>query len=450
MEAMRILLINPPFTQNRRNRKRCVVPLGLASIGATLETNGFTVKILDCVVEGYAIEQSVDEHRFTYGLPDGEVAQRIKRYNPDIVGVSSILSLQAHNAHRVCRIVKSVNDAMTVMGGAHASATTEATLSDPNVDKVVVGEGELAMLDIARGNGESAVSAPISPKDLPVPAWHLLPIEKYLRINMPENTLSPNKRVLQVESSRGCPFNCYFCSSKRFWGSWRAKPPSRVLDEIRMLKEAYDIDEVNFTDPNFSVNRRHMIEVLNGLCEIDVKWAVPGGMWVGGLDERILDLMKKSGCYQLTFAVENVNPHILEFAINKPLDHDRAKSLARYCHRIGIDTHAFFITGFPEESRRDIWRNYDYARECNFSSASFNLPTPMPGSPLFDMYPSMDYLNAEYRRPSIPHPELTAEELERLIDTLNRRFNKSLLWRSPIRFAKKYGRNPRKAFFGRQ
>lgn len=453
---MKVLLINPPLTQNKKSQKRCLVPMGLAYIAAVLENSGFPVKILDCVVEGYDTEVAFDENRITFGLTDAQIKQRIEEYQPDIVGISCMMSMESHNAHRMCHIAKEVNPKIeTVMGGPHPSAMLEETLKDPNVDRVVLGEGEQSMLAIVRRQVTDKVvsSPPMDLKELPMPARHLLRMEKYFNINMPVSTYAPSERVVQVETSRGCSFNCCYCAVKNFWGKWRERPVSNVLDEIRFLVYRYHVDELDIIDSNFAFNRDHMKKILEGMVGMGIKWANPGGIWVGGLDEEMLNLMRKSGCYQLSLAVENANPSILHQVIHKPIKLEKVKPIVRYCHKIGIDTHAFFVTGFPEETLEDMKRNYEFARECGFSSASFHIITPFPGSDIYEKYPISDYLGVEMRNANIPHPELSSQEIERLVDGFNKRFNRSLLWRNPRRFFSKYGGNlirRRKVFFGRQ
>jgi len=453
---MKVLLINPPLTHNKKSQKRCVEPMGLASMAAVLENNGFTVKILDCMVEGYDVEEEVDEKRRTYGLTDGEIRRVIEEYQPDIVGVSCLMSMNSHNAHRMCRIAKEVNPKIeTVMGGSHVGAMPEETLRDPNVDRVVIGEGEISMLEIVSGRAKDKIisSPPMNLENLPMPARHLLPMEKYIKINMPASTYAPSDRVIQIETSRGCSFGCCFCTVKNLWGKWRARPPANVLAEVRFLIDEYEVEELDIIDSNFTFNRKHMIEILNGLVGMGVKWATPGGTWVGGLDEEVLDLMRRSGCYQLSLAVESANERILREVIHKPIKLERVKPLVKYCHKIGIDTHVFFVTGFPEETVADMKRNYDFARECRFSSASFHLITPYPGSDIFQKYPPEDLARIETKSVNIHHPELSDQELERLVDGFNKRFNRSLLWRNPRRFFSKYGGNllrRRNINFGRQ
>jgi len=441
----RVLLINPPQTQPKQSVKRCIVPMGLAYIAAYLEKRGHIVKIIDCIVEGYNTESYHGDKQMTFGLTEEEVKNKIKEFKPDFVGVSAMMSSESHNTHNVCKWIKGVDENIQVfVGGAHASAIPEHLESDENIDHVVFGEGEESTRKIVEEESSGTVSSDlIDVKDIPWPARHLLTMEKYIKIDMPTSVFGKKNRTTQVETSRGCPFNCCFCCTTHFWGrKWRARDPDDIVSELKFLKEEYNIKEIDFTDSNLIVNKERMIELCKKMIPLKLAWANPGGVWAGGLDKELLYWMKKSGCYQVTFAVENANPHILNKVIHKPLkDLDKVKDLVKYCHKIGIDTHAFFVMGFPEESIDSMKKTFKWALDANFTSATFNIVQPLPGSEMWDKYKKeglKDLKHINLRYATIPHPEIKKEELEKMIDEFNTKFNSSAWHRNPKMFALKY------------
>ncbi|MBN2406682.1 MAG: B12-binding domain-containing radical SAM protein [Elusimicrobia bacterium] len=433
------MLIMPAFTQSKKAMKRCLFPLGLGYLAAVLEKEGIDVCVLDCIVEGYNTEVSHDDGEITFGLQDDEIKKRIREYNPDFVGVSCLLSRQAHNAHRVCGIAKDVNKSIrTIMGGCHPSALPEAVIADPNVDNVVIGEGEGAILAIVKGERSGMVrSDDISLEKLPWPARHLLPMEKYIGINMPTSVFSPSNRVTQIEFTRSCPFNCSFCATTQFRAGYRKREVNDCLAEVKFLKNKYRIEELDIIDSNFIVDKVWVKQLLTGLKELGISWANPGGIWVGGLDEEMLHLMKESGCYQLSLAVESSTPRILKDIINKPTKLDMVKPVVDICRKIGIDLHAFFICGFPEQTREEMNNDYRFAKEMGFTSASFNIISPLPGSRIYEKYMS-EFDDIDLRKASIPHPDMSRGDIEKLVEKFNRSFNSSLIYRNPAMFFKKY------------
>ena len=305
----KILLIQPPCTITRDYTKEIQPPLGLAYIAAVLEKD-YDVAILDAAVEGWAIECPEGEGAFRYGLSFDEIKARIAAFKPDVVGVSCLFSMQAANAHRVCRLVKeAASRIITVMGGAHPTALPETVLKDTAVDYVVIGEGEettrqlLAGLqggeDISRLDGiafrrDNAVT--VNPKTsfiqdldaLPFPARHLLPMQEYFRINMPHGVTTRRSPNTSLITSRGCPAQCVFCSIHPIWGkTFRPRSPENVLAEIRLLITTYGIRELQFEDDNLTFDQKRANRLFDLMIEqrLDMLWTTPNGVAMWALDE---------------------------------------------------------------------------------------------------------------------------------------------------------------------
>lgn len=446
----KVMLIFPPFTQPEQSKKRCLIPLGITYIAGYLRSKGAKVKLLDCVVDGYT-NDSINSGKRTFGLSLPDIRKEIESFSPDYVGVSCLMTSQEQNALTVCRITKGIDkDIHTVLGGCHPSVFPNEVLKHDEVDSVVVGEGEGAMFDIVSGKvGGIVKNSILDIEEIPLPARDLLPIEKYFDINMPENMFSPNDRVIQVSTSRGCPFRCVFCATTNIHGRWRGRTAENVISEIKQLKKEYDIDEVNFVDENLVMDRERTVKIMKGLIPLDISWSNPGGIWADGLDNELLDLMKKAGCYQLTLPVETTNKKILKEVIHKPLHIERIEPLVKHCKKIGIDTHAFFICGFPEQTRQDMMNDFEYAKMVGFESASFHIITPLPGSDIYEQYKDIvDIHNINYIHATIPHPTMSKEEIEVLVDNFNSEYNKRLKVTNPEKYHKKYVLTARKKFSG--
>jgi len=436
----KVMLIMPPFTQSSKSMRRCLFPLGIGYLAGMLEQGGFDVLPLDCIVEGYdTIKYNGDE--LTYGLSTHDIKNRIKSFMPDYVGVSVLISRQARNAHNICKLAKEVNPKVeTIMGGCHPSVLPNEVISDPNVDHVVIGDGENAILKIVNGeSGGVVLGGGVDVNGVPYPARHLFAFEEYLKINMPTSVYSPHNRVTQIEFTRSCPFNCCFCATTKFRGRYKKRNVEDCLAEVEYLKQTYQIEELDIIDSNLIIDKKWTMDLLTGIKDIGISWANPGGLWVGGLDDELLHLMKESGCYQLSLAVESSTPRILKEIINKPTKLEMVEPIVKTCKKIGIDLHAFFVCGFPEQSRKEIINDYKFAKKMGFTSASFNIICPLPGSDVYDKYKDiLSFEDVELRKSSIPHPEMGKREMEKLVDGLNKKFNSSLLYRHPLMFMKKY------------
>lgn len=452
--ARKILLIYPRANYFKDDIKRCVQPLGLAYLAAVLLERGYDVKILDCLVEGY--ENIFENGEFIQvGLSDDDIKAEIYDFNPDIVGVSCVLSTQHKNATGILALAKAINeDIITLIGGSHPTYSIPQTLKHKEVDFVFLGESERSIItllsklkngeDLAGvggvafrdGKGNIAINRNIEYiKDLdtlPFPARNLLNMERYFEINMHHSPYAIGHRVTNILTSRGCPARCIFCTSTNFWGNcYRARSAENVILEIRSLKDEFGVDELQFTDDNITLNKKRLIKILDGIKDLRLAWCTPNGTAVWSLDEELIEKMKESGCYQLTFAVESGNQEVLDKIIKKPLRLKKVKPLVRKAQELGILVHAFFICGLPGETISQMRDTYSFAVDVGFDSASFFVATPLVGSEMLDICVRNDYLKDKfkpeemlYKIGHIDTPDFTAEQVSELARQFNREYNK--------------------------
>ena len=291
----------------------------------------------------------------------------------DIIGISSMFTVGKGVVNRLASLAK-LSGAKVVVGGNYASTNAEELIKLPYIDHVVVGEGEQAMLDIVRGNGttERIVKRPLLPiDDIPMPAYDLVNMEHYLSLE--PNPYSMRPKTMCIISSRGCPNDCAYCSIKAVWGrSWRGRSPKLVVDEIEYLQRKYDVHEFSFLDDSMSIDK----ERLEGICEeliirnLRIKWTTPNGIAHWTLSPKILNMMKLSGCYRITFGIESGSKRIRTY-IGKPYSLEQAKSLLNHANKIGMWTITTNIIGLPYEDSVDLHNTLDYAIDCGTDFACF-------------------------------------------------------------------------------
>ncbi|MBN2407449.1 MAG: cobalamin-dependent protein [Elusimicrobia bacterium] len=473
----KVLLIQPPFSIMKTEPKMSMLPLGLAYIGAALEKN-YEVRILDCLAEGYGTERELEDGLILIGLEPGQIERRIRDFGPDLVGISCLLSAQAGNSHETARIVKTVSaDIITVMGGAHPSALPEVVLEDGNVDFAVIGEGEavlsrlisslnarepLAGIDglAYKENG----SVRVNPKttyiedldSLPYPARHLVPTDKYFSINKPLGYLTRRKPSLSVVTSRGCPAKCVFCSIHNIWGrKYRYRSAENVLDEIEFLLKKYGIRELQFVDDNLTMNRERAKKIFSGMIErkFNLLWTTPNGVAAWTLDDEMLGLMKKSGCYKLSLAVESGDEHVLHDIICKPVDLEKIPGLVKKIRKLGMGVDVFFIIGLPGETVDSMKKSLAFARSLAPDNLGIFIASPHPGTRLWDIcvekgYISrdIDFRNIRSRKITIETEDFTAADVARLVSRYNILYRFTLVRRPRVfyeRVIKRLFRDPR-------
>ncbi|MCX9011222.1 MAG: radical SAM protein [Candidatus Methanoperedens sp.] len=417
---IKVLLVFPPITVFDPDPTKVspIPPLGLAYIAGYLESKGYNVEILDCIAEG-ARDIVRDSGKTRYGLSDEAIIGHISSRKPDIVGISSMFTPYATDVHNTAKIIKKHNpNICVVVGGAHCSIKPEWVLKDKNIDIAVIGEGELTFLELVerfekkedmtsiKGTavrvGDKIIRNDSRPyidnlDEIPFPARHLLPMKIYLE-NSKESKYIMRHPLTTLISSRGCPYNCVYCSIHSVWGNkWRGSSARKVVDEIEFLVNNYGIREIHFLDDNIGASAKRLNEICDEIIErkIDVKWATPNGIAHWRLNEELLNKMKRAGCYRLTFGIESGNIKTREF-IGKTFPLDQAKQIIKHANRIGLWTLCTFIIGFPYEEENSIKDTINFAVESDSDFVIFFLLGPFPGTKVYEIFKKEGLLDFDW------------------------------------------------------
>jgi magnesium-protoporphyrin IX monomethyl ester (oxidative) cyclase len=445
-------------------------PLGLAYIAAVLEERAYDVKILDVSAEDFYNREEIGEEYIQIGLSNGEIKTRIRDFDPDVVGISCLLSSQFHDMCNICKLAKEINERIiTVVGGAHPSALPEESLMNDYIDFVVIGEGEYTMLElmeaIKRGYDFSKIDGlgfkqgkriVVNPKtkfiedldELPLPARHLLPMETYFKTNLPHSGTSRRSPNTPIMTSRGCTGHCIFCATAKFWGRrYRTRSVDKVLDEMVYLIKEYGVKEIQFIDDNLTLNKKRAIELFNRMIErnLNLVWNTPQGIAVSTLDEEILQKMKESGCYEITLAIESGDEKVLNYIIKKPLKLEKVEQQVKTARKLGIITKGYFVVGLPGETKAQMQKTFDFAKRLKLDAAGIFIAAPLPGTELYRLCREKNYLKSgfsfkkiNYATGNIETPDFTAREVEKLVSKNILRINMGLILRNPLKFVKKY------------
>jgi len=384
---MRILIIQTPnVIGTLLNLPGKEIPLSLCYLAAYVRERGHQPYILDLDF---------------YGGIEPYLSRTLQDFQPDLVGISSYTTNVARAAEIAASIKARLPDAPVLLGGFHASALPERTMREfPVFDLLAVGEGEQTITEVAdrleAGQSLSGIAGlmirdgddlPMGPPRpltddldaLPFPARDLLPVTKY--IPDPGNFFRlPSTGIL---FSRGCPFHCTFCSKSVFKDTIRYRKPERVTAEMRECRDRWGITDFRFEDEGPTLNRKRMGELCETILaeQLDVTWNCFSR--VDTIDESDLRLMKRAGCYHVTYGIESGSEQSLE-KIDKRLTLDQARRIVAATKKLGIECKANFIIGFPWETQNDIDKTLRFAFAINPDLATFNVYKPLPGSRLYD------------------------------------------------------------------
>lgn len=386
-------------------------PIGLAYVAASLRQHGHDVQIVDGL--GEALDQY---HRIPelptglrHGLIDEEIAARV---DPDteLIGVGAMFSLEWPFTRAMIEgLRRRFPKAKIMAGGEHITALPEFSMQDcRDLDFCVLGEGDLTAAELAdalqAGSDVATVDGLVhrtgdalryTPKrgrvrtvgDLPRPAWDLVPVVKYLDAGA--MTGVNFGRSMPILASRGCPFECTFCSNAGMWGTlWRIRPEQDVFDEMLAYMKEYRATNFDFHDLTAIVKREWIKNFCNLIIEsgIEITWQLPSGTRSEALDSEVTALLFKSGCRYVNYAPESGSERSLK-SIKKKIKKDVMLGSMRGGVANGLNIKANMILGFPDESLDDVLQSFVFIARMalvGINDISVFPFSPYPGSEIFE------------------------------------------------------------------
>lgn len=380
-------------------------PIGLLYIAAYLEEN------TSCEVH------VLDAH--TERMDHAQVKSWVAIHKPDVVGIY-MSTYYLYDGVLLAKNVKAVSPAITVIaGGPHTALYPRETINLPEVDCVMVGEAEESfkvftqLWNTPRAEEIELLNNVLTKRSrpdkipyrgrmenldaLPFPARHLLDTTKYSSI------LARNNPITTIITSRGCPFNCYFCSNLESGQKVRYRSARNVVDEIEHVVKYYGIRDLLFFDELFTSNRQRTLDICDEIIKrgIKVRWHCRSRADV--LDRELVQAMKRAGCRLIQFGIETGSPR-LQGVINKKLNLDRVAETVEMVHDEGIYTFADLMFGLPGETDEESQQTLDYALSLKLDYAVFGMFHPIPGSVFYDRA-MKENLFPDYWRELVNHPE---------------------------------------------
>jgi radical SAM superfamily enzyme YgiQ (UPF0313 family) len=464
---LKVILVSPPSPPEFRvsrglmggfgmavNPGLLYPPIELAHVASVLEADGFEVAIHDCDARGQDARAAADA--IVAGKPD------FVALDSSSTSLDQDLAL-AHELRERLRVP-------VAMLGSQVTFTPGEIFERDNVDCVVRGEPEYTVRDLARRvrdgqafagvegitwkrldprhAGGEIVHEPEREKiknldELPLPARHLLDnsLYRFPGIEGPVTT---------VKSSRGCPLDCSFCGYTLAQGlRFRFRSPENVLSELVECVRKYGIHHVVFRDPIFTTRKERVHAICDGILaqKLDLQWQCETAVKV--LDRPLLEKMARAGCVHISLGVESGNAEIQKkHCGSKLLDHELAARVFRDCRAVGIETRAFCMIGFPEETQAMVDETLDLVERCDPDQVQFCAVTAYPGTPLFKMLKGerdFDYATMTGFQALEGNEHMSAAQIEAKIRQAYRRFygrpkRIARELRNPVRLAGKVAR----------
>lgn len=376
-----LLLINP-YSPNSNP----MLPLGLAFLAATALEAGYSVQVVDAWAEGLQ-----------------EPNQLINRLRalpaPRVTGISVLTTNLASARQAVSASRMAFPETLLVIGGPHVSALPDTVLNEfPSADLGVYGEGEVTLKEILKAftsNNKLPIGLPgtiyrkadqgiikADPRPpikdlniLPRPARHLFPLDKY----HPHPPYGRRSQYMNEITSRGCPFNCAYCSKSVFGNSYRALSPTRVAADIKYLVDQYKAREIHFYDDDLTLSSDRTIKIMQQLIsmKLDLIWSCTTRCDL--VDPELLGLMKKAGCWMISYGVESGNDALLN-TVNKGVTRKQIETAFHQTKQAGIKTTAYFMIGLPGETEETVKETIKFADKLDPDYVNWAVMTVYPNS----------------------------------------------------------------------
>jgi len=389
---MKILFVEPPKEYWFIMGEYLPPPYSLLQLAAYVENvKDVEISVLDCQAQGIDWEH---------------LENRIEDFSPDIVAASSLATCNAYTTVRVLEAAKKVKpEVVTVTGGQHFTALAQESLQTyPCIDIIVRGEGEITLAELVRALAEGEELTTIKglsyrvgdeirhnlPRplienldSLPFPGYRF--VEDYLARYHFTMMTGRDARYMIVEGSRGCQYDCTFCSQWPFWGRrWRPKSSKRIAEEMEYCHSKFGATFFWLTDDNFNLARgKELAQEITqrGLAE-EIMWFVQARCDDVVAHSDVVSEMRRAGCYWMLLGVESGDPSTLR-AFRKD-GASEAKEAFRVLSQSGIFGQGTFIIGSRKDTTESIAGLREYASTLDPDLAIFMILTPFPGTILYE------------------------------------------------------------------
>ncbi len=380
---MNILLISPLLTR----RNPYVPNIGLAYIGAVLIENGHSVSMLDIEAFKYSKET---------------VRGKIREENMDIICIGTLVTGFAYVSW-LCGMIKEIKpEVPIILGNSIATTIPEIALRHLDVDYLVLGEGEITIIELINAIKHNTPKSTIHGiayldnneviitkereliKDLdtiPFPAWHLVPLkEVYFKNRSKGSIITPPIGFVSV--IRGCPFKCTFCYHPYQNKKIRMHSARRIVDEIKFLIKNYGIKSLGFSADLFFINKRKVFEILDLMDEEKIRINWRAAARVSTIDEELMKRIKASGCVELGIGVESGSQKILD-NIKKQTTVEEAEKALSLCKKYKINPLTSYMIGNVGETRETVFETIAFRKKYDPGMGGFFYATPYPDTELY-------------------------------------------------------------------
>ncbi len=387
---MKVVLTHGYFIGEDEREQRIMKPyppLGLQYVSAYLEQKGWENDIFDTTFQTF---------------------QQLEAYllsaKPDVLGIYTNLMTKI-NVLKIIRFLQvnpSLSHTKIILGGPEVRNHMERFLRY-GADVIVFGEGENTFLELVEiyerdqqpdlsavlgiafldasgqviANGERPLIRELD--ELPFPNRKKIDQQRYFDVWKMQHGHS----MITINTMRGCPYGCRWCSRAVYGQSYRRRSPANVVEEMFQLKQQYQFDRIWFVDDVFTINHKWLRGFVQALQERDLQIPYEVITRADRMNLEVVQLLKTSGCFRVWIGAESGSQKILD-AMNRMVKAEKVVEMIRLAKQHGIQTGTFIMLGYPGETEEDIIATRDYLLDANPDHYTVTIAYPIKGTPLYE------------------------------------------------------------------
>jgi len=414
---MNVLLVYPNVIESPKD-----LSIGLGIISAVLKQKSHKVELIDT----------------TFKISKKQIINKIKNFNPDVVGVTAATN-DLYNAINICNLIKRIKNIPIVCGGYHATIAPEDIIKQDCFDIAAIGESEYSFLDLISSMEKGKINYKIKNlwfkkqgkiiknpignlnqdlDKLPFADREIFDYQKYI---------DSNRGLATFMSSRGCPFKCTYCINKVLIEKYKGKGKyvrfrsvKNLFQEIKQVIKRYKVKEIEFYDDTFTLNKSYLKEFCKRYPkEINLPFYINAR--VNAVTKEDFQLLKKAGCVRVSIGVESGDTKIRNPVLKRNQSEEQIINTFKWAKQIGLETYSFNMIGIPYETKESIKKTIELNRKINPNYVGVSIFNAFKETELYDLCLKKNWLNKKYSKSyfqstNVKHPNFTIKQLKKIRD----------------------------------